>query len=173
MIFIKLIKMCTLVQVLRLCRGNSAHTGIRGRTLVFLDHGNRRGWGVSVTPRPLFTTAKNPVPHIREVGWVPEPDLKVAENLTPTGIRFPERPPVPTHHSYKTHNKLNGRGVLPIILKTECCMFRQFGTIRSNCSHFIHPKHRYLIYTTVCMTHGYQQYCTNCLLFIWNKDRIT
>jgi len=46
---------CTLVQVLRLCTGRTAHRGSRGIALLFLDHGTRRGWVVSVTPRPLFT----------------------------------------------------------------------------------------------------------------------
>ena len=48
----------TLVQALRLCTDRTAHRGIRGIALLFLDHGTRRGSGVSVTPRPLFTTGK-------------------------------------------------------------------------------------------------------------------
>jgi hypothetical protein len=53
---------CTLVQALRLCTGRMAHRGSRGIALPFLDHGPRKGWGVSLTPRPLFTPGKNPVP---------------------------------------------------------------------------------------------------------------
>ena len=34
--------------------------------LLFLDHGTRRGWGVSVTPRPLFTPGKDPVPIVQD-----------------------------------------------------------------------------------------------------------
>jgi hypothetical protein len=49
---------CTLVQALRLCTDCTAHGGSRGIALPFLDHGTRRGWGVSVTPRPLFTPGK-------------------------------------------------------------------------------------------------------------------
>ena len=55
------IKKCTLVQALRLCTGRMAHRGSRGIALPFLDHGTRRGWGVSVTPRALFTPGKDPV----------------------------------------------------------------------------------------------------------------
>jgi hypothetical protein len=33
----------TLVQTLRLCTGCTAHRGSRGVTLLFLDHGTRRG----------------------------------------------------------------------------------------------------------------------------------
>jgi len=60
---------CTLVQALRLCTGRTAHRGSRGIALLFHDHGNRRGWGVSVTSRPLFTTGKDPVPIVQEAGW--------------------------------------------------------------------------------------------------------
>jgi hypothetical protein len=34
---------CTLVQALRFCTGCTIHRRIRGMTLVFLDHGTRRG----------------------------------------------------------------------------------------------------------------------------------
>jgi len=57
--------------------------------LLFLDHGTRR---VSVTPRPLFNTGKDPVPIVQEAGWAPGPVWKGAENLAPIGIRSPERP---------------------------------------------------------------------------------
>jgi hypothetical protein len=62
---------CTLVQALRLCTGHMAHRGSRGIALPFLDHGTRRGWGVSVTPRPLFTPRKDSVPIVQEAGWAP------------------------------------------------------------------------------------------------------
>jgi hypothetical protein len=42
---------------------------------------------VSVTPRPLSTSGKDPVPIVQEAGWAPG-----AENLAPTGIRSPDRP---------------------------------------------------------------------------------
>ena len=41
---------CTLVQALRLCTGRTAHTGSRGITLLFLDHGTRRGEGSASRP---------------------------------------------------------------------------------------------------------------------------
>ena len=59
---------CTLVQALRLCTGRTAHRGSRGIALPFLDHGNRRGLGVSVTPRLLFTHGKDPVTIVQEAG---------------------------------------------------------------------------------------------------------
>jgi len=83
---------CTLVQALRFCTGRTAHTESTGIALFFHDHGTIRGWGVSVTPRPLFTPRKNPVPIVQEAGWAPGPVWTGAENLAPTGIRTPDRP---------------------------------------------------------------------------------
>jgi len=75
------------VQALRLCTGRTAHRGGRVIALLFLDHGARRVWGVSVTPRPLFTPGKDPVPIVQEAGWTPGPVWTGAENHAPTGIR--------------------------------------------------------------------------------------
>jgi len=83
---------CTLVQALRFCTGRTAHRGSRDIALLFLDHGTRRGWGVSVTPRPLFTPGKDTVPIVQEAGWAPGPVWTGAENLAPIGIRSPECP---------------------------------------------------------------------------------
>jgi hypothetical protein len=79
-------KKCTLVQALRLCTGRTAHSGSSGIALLLHDHGTRRGWGVNVMPRPLFTPRKDPVPIVQEVGWSPGPVWTGAENLAPTGI---------------------------------------------------------------------------------------
>jgi hypothetical protein len=57
------------VPPVRICTGHTSHTGSRVIALPFLDHGTRRGWGVSVTPRPLFTPWKDPVPIVQEAGW--------------------------------------------------------------------------------------------------------
>ena len=77
---------CTLVQALRFCTGRTAHTGSRGIALLFLDHGIRREWGVSVTYRALFTPGKEPVPIVQEAGWAPGPIWTGAERLTPPGL---------------------------------------------------------------------------------------
>jgi len=79
---------CTLVQALRLCTGRKARRGSRGIALPFHDHGTIRGWGVSVTPRPLFSHGKDTVPIVQEAGWAPGPVWTGAENLAPFGIRF-------------------------------------------------------------------------------------
>ena len=80
---------CTLVQALRLCTGRTAHRRSRGIALLFHDHGTRRGWGVSVTLRPLFTAGKDPVPIVQEAGWALWPVWTGAGNLAPNGIRSP------------------------------------------------------------------------------------
>jgi hypothetical protein len=59
---------------------------------MFLDLGTRRGWGVSVTPRPFPTPGKDPIPIVQEAGSAPRPVWTGAENLAPTGIRSPVRP---------------------------------------------------------------------------------
>jgi hypothetical protein len=86
-----LLSKCTLVQAMRLCTGRTTHRGSRGITLTFHDHGTSRGWGVSVTPRPLLTPGKDSVPIVQEAGWAPGPVWTGAKNLAPTGIRSPDR----------------------------------------------------------------------------------
>ena len=81
----------TLVQALRLCTDRAVHRGSRGIALPFRDHGTRRGWGVSVTSRPLFTPGKDQVHTVQEAGWAPGPLWTGAENLASTGIRSPDR----------------------------------------------------------------------------------
>jgi len=74
---------CTLVLALRLCTGPTAHRGSRGISLLFRDRGTRSGWGVRVTPWPLFTPGKDPVPIVHEVGWAPGPVWTGAEKMSP------------------------------------------------------------------------------------------
>jgi hypothetical protein len=95
---------CTLVQVLRLWTGRTAHRGSRGIALPFHDHGTRLGVGVSVTFRPLFTPGKDPVPNVQEAAWAPGPAWTGAENLVPNGIGSPDRPATrPTTTSINTY----------------------------------------------------------------------
>jgi hypothetical protein len=97
---------CTRVQALRLCTGRTAHRGSRP----FHDHGIRRGQGVSVTPRPLFTPGNDPVPIVQEAGWAPGHVWTCAENLAPKGIRPPDRPARSQslyRLSYRAHHDTN------------------------------------------------------------------
>ena len=46
----------------------------------------------SASRRGRFNRGKDPVPIVQEAGWAPEPVWTAVENLTPTGIRSPDRP---------------------------------------------------------------------------------
>jgi hypothetical protein len=83
---------CTLVQALRLCTSRTVYRKSWAIALTFHDHDTRRGWGVSVTPRPLFTPRKDPVSIVQEAGWTPGTIWTGAENLATARIRFPDRP---------------------------------------------------------------------------------
>ena len=51
------------------------------------------GWvGWSAPPPGRFTPGEDAVPIVQEAGWAPEPVWNGAENLSPTGIRSPDRP---------------------------------------------------------------------------------
>jgi hypothetical protein len=83
---------CTPVQALRLCTGRTAHRRSRGIALLFHDHGTRRGWGVSVTPRPLFTPGKTRRPMCRRLDGLHDRSGQVQKILLLTGIRSPYLP---------------------------------------------------------------------------------
>ena len=51
-----------------------------------------RGEGVSVTPWPLFTPGKDPVPIVQEAGWAPGPVSTGAGNLASQRDSTPDRP---------------------------------------------------------------------------------
>ena len=46
---------------------------------------------VNVTPRPLYSRERYPVPIVQATGWDPGPVWTSAENLASTGIRSPDR----------------------------------------------------------------------------------
>jgi len=103
---------CTLVEALRLCTGRTAHRGSRGLALLFHNHGTRSGWGVSVTPWPLFTLGKDSVPIVQEAGWAPGPVWTGAKNLANTRIRSlyrPARSQLLYWLSYTAHNSDGNR----------------------------------------------------------------
>ena len=103
----------TLLQALRFCTGRTAHRGSRGIALIFLDHGTRR-WGVSVTPRPLFTPGKEPVPIVQEAGNAPG-----AEISPPPEFNYRTAQPVailctdyaiPAHDTFRLPGKCKSNG---------------------------------------------------------------
>jgi len=52
-----------------------------------------------VTPRPLFTPGKDPVPIVEGAGWAPGPSWTGAENLAHTGIRSRAVHPVASRYT--------------------------------------------------------------------------
>jgi len=116
---------CTLAQALRLCTGRTAHKGSRGIALLFHDHGTRKGWGVSVTPRPLFTPGKDPVPIVQEAGWAPGPVWTGAENLAPPPGFDPRtvQPVASRHTDWATRPTLKNKwttNVADLVFKADC-----------------------------------------------------
>ena len=65
--------------------------GGRGIALLFHDRDTRRGWVVSSTPRPHFTTGKDPVPILQEAGWAPGP-VWTGGKSRPHRDSIPDRP---------------------------------------------------------------------------------
>jgi hypothetical protein len=51
------------------------------------------GEGSASRPGRSLLPGKDPVPIVQEAGWAPGPVWTGAENLAPTGIRSPDRPP--------------------------------------------------------------------------------
>jgi hypothetical protein len=110
-----------------------------------MTNSTRKGWGVSVTPRPLFTPGNDPVPIVQEAGWAPGPVWTDAENIAPTEIRSPDRPArssvaIPTElpgpHDI---NVLSGKRTY---LKSWCVTFRPtciFESKSSKITDVIHP----------------------------------
>ena len=93
---------CTIVQALRLCTGRTVHRGSRGIALLFLDHGTRRGWGVSVTPRPLCTPGERLGTHCAG-GWVgPTADLDRCGKSRPHSDSIPTTLPGPLRSEKST-----------------------------------------------------------------------
>jgi hypothetical protein len=50
------------------------------------------GWVVNDTPQPFYFRDRDPLAMIQRAGWASGPVWTGAENLAPTGIRFPDHP---------------------------------------------------------------------------------
>ena len=74
---------CTLIQALRLCTGRTTHRGSKGITLLFLDHGTRKGEGSASRPGCSLTPGKDSVPIVQKAGWAPGPVWTGAEKSRP------------------------------------------------------------------------------------------
>ena len=79
----------------------------RGIALLFHDGGTRRGWMVSSTPRPHFTSGQDPVPILQEDGWAPGP-VWTGGKSRPHRDSIPDRPArsqSPYRLSYRAHTQ--------------------------------------------------------------------
>ena len=114
---------CTLVQALRLCTGWTAHRGSRGIALPFHDHSTRRGWGVSIMPRPLFTPRKDPL--YRRLGGPQGRSGQVQKMSPPTRIQSPDRP-AHCQSLYRLHYPVHYNGMN--FMKLEYSYFIQHET---------------------------------------------
>ena len=63
----------------------------RGIALLFHDRGTRRGWMISSTPRPHFTSGKDLVPILQKGGWAPGP-VWTGGKSRPHQDSIPDRP---------------------------------------------------------------------------------
>ena len=63
----------------------------RGIALLFHDRGTRRGWVVSSTPRPHFTSGKDLVPILQKAEWAPGP-IWTGGKSRPHRDSIPDRP---------------------------------------------------------------------------------
>ena len=131
---------CTLVHTLRLCTDRTAHRGSRVIALPFYDNGSRRGWGVTVTPWPLFTPGKTLCPLYRRLCGPQDRSGRVRKISLPTGNRSPDRPARSQslyRLSYPAHGKIVGilkKHILwPIHTSRKSCVLRSnYGKKRQN-----------------------------------------
>ena len=77
-------------------------------------------WGGWSAPRwGRFTPGKDPIPIVQEAGWAPGSVWTDAENLTPTGIRSPDRP-ARSESLYRLHYP--GPIIIHILTHSSLCM---------------------------------------------------
>jgi hypothetical protein len=83
---------CTLVRALRLCTGRTAYTGSKRITLLFLDHGTRRGEGSASRPGRSLPPGKTRYPLHRRLGG-PHGGSGQVRKISPLpGLDPPDRP---------------------------------------------------------------------------------
>ena len=115
---------CTLVQALRLCTGRTAHRGSRGIALPFHDHGTRRRWVLSVTPRPLFTPRERPGTHCTG-GWVgPRAGLdRCGKSRPPSSFDSRTVQPIASRYTYWATRPTNTIVCCIILINCIMCIF--------------------------------------------------
>jgi len=71
----------------------------RDMALLFHDYGTRRGWVVSSTPRPHFTTWKDRYQFYRRLGGPQSRSRQVRKILSPPGFDPELSNPLPSHYT--------------------------------------------------------------------------
>jgi hypothetical protein len=128
---------CTLVQALRLCTDRMAHRGSSGIALPFHDHGTRRGWGVTVTPRPLSTPGKKPVPIVQKAVWAPGLVRTGApwfdpRTVQPVVSRYTDWATGPTAWSWGSNKNFDPSSIINFPLKTQMVISCRYLWYRRN-----------------------------------------
>jgi hypothetical protein len=108
---------CTLVRALRLCTGRTAHRGSRGISLLFHDHGTRRGEepasrpGRSLPPRktrcPLYKRMGGPQSRSGQVRKISSPPGFDPRTVQPVVSRYTGCAPWPSGFHRKQGNSRN------------------------------------------------------------------
>ena len=92
-----------------------AQREVRGRALLFHDHGTRRVWVVNSTPRPHFTPGEDPVPILQEAGWAPR-SVWTGGKPRPHRDSIPDRP---ASSSVAIPTELPGPHILQYLTETK------------------------------------------------------
>jgi hypothetical protein len=90
-----------------------------------MTNGTRRRWGVSVTPWPLFTLGKNPVPIMQEAGWAPWPVwTSCGKSRPPSGFDPRTFQPVARHYTdWATYCKIFYVNLIVFVLGSSVILF--------------------------------------------------
>jgi len=144
---------CTLVQVLRLCTGRTAHRGSRGIALLFHDHGTRRGEGSALRPGRSLPPGKTWYPLYRRLGGPQGRPRQVRKISPPPGFEPRTVQPVASRYTdYATRPTTRDvRSVNIDITETE--IYRLFS--RSDRQLFLRPQ-LVVTDTTVCLIYTVQ-----------------
>ena len=132
---------CTLVQALRLCAGRTAHRGIRGIALLFLDHGTRRGEASALRPGRSLPPGKTQYPLYRRLGGpqgrsgqvrkISPPPGFDPRTVQPVAIRYTDYATTPTLdiYVYKDRGGKKMQNQSPNTTLTVCIPTTCFGYI--------------------------------------------
>jgi len=118
-----------------------SHRVGRGIALLFNDRGTRRGWVVSSTPRPHFTTGKDSVPILQEARWAGLEGRKISSHRDSIPDR-PARSQSLYRLSYPAHT-------ITYILDYNICIIHSTKYVGAQKPAFIRLVHKILPYHNI------------------------